>query len=67
MTSKKSLACRELGVPECTFEVIGTDEDALKDAIVDHSNKYHSEKMDHMSKEDKKNLGRLMDEKLNRW
>lgn len=67
MIAKKHLACAELGVPECDFQVSGSKEESLKDAIWEHTNKYHSEKLEHMSDDEKHNLERVMDEKLNRW
>ncbi len=61
---RKALSCREMGVSSCSFEVMSERNDEIKDALVTHLGKVHSEMAKSMSKEQLDEMMRLMDKKL---
>ncbi|MFH1977772.1 MAG: DUF1059 domain-containing protein [Candidatus Aenigmatarchaeota archaeon] len=57
----KTLACADLGVDkECDFKASGEDDGEVIDAMFEHAEKVHKDKVKKMSEEDKEEMEEKM-------
>jgi predicted small metal-binding protein len=61
---KMSISCKELGIDKCTFEARSEVKNEVRDALVDHAQKYHPEMMKGLSEKENKDLIRKIESSI---